>query len=112
MALISEVRYASRDHTAGSTLLFEATSFFRKGNIKVTGPQRADLETILIGMLVEFALNYADKNAVPRYAQLASSDSDGAQLGKALFESKQLRLWENEGKPASFVLDQLAAYLH
>jgi tRNA(adenine34) deaminase len=108
MALIGEVRYASRDEIAGSATLFESTPFLRKGNVKVVGPQNADLETILVGLLVEFALTHENDYASTRYEQLASIDSRGARLGKVLFASRQLYRWKNEGKMASFILDELA----
>jgi tRNA(adenine34) deaminase len=111
MMLLREVRYASRDDTAGSANLFEATPFLRRGNVKVVGPEHADLEVILIAMLVEFALHHANGNTRSRYEQLASLETDGAQLGQRLFVSKQLRQWKDEGKSASFVLDRLAQYI-
>lgn len=111
MTLIGEVRYAAQDEVAGSIQLLESTPFLRKGQIKVVHPQQADLEVILIALLVEFALNYANESIEPaKYRQLASIDSAGAHLGKELFASKQLRHWREEGKAASFVLNQLAEY--
>ena len=108
MTLIGEVRYASRDDTAGSAILFEMTPFLQNGNVKVIGPERADLEVILVAMLVEFALTFSNGNTTTRYEQLASMVTTGAQLGQMLFATKQLRQWKDEGKAASFVLDQLA----
>ena len=111
MALLSEVHYASRDSSAGSAILFEATSFLRKGNIQVIGPEHVNLEIILVAILVEFALYYTNRNALSRYEELTAMDSDGALLGQMLFVSGQLRHWKEEGKLASFVLNQLAEYI-
>ena len=108
MTLVGEVHYASRDDIAGSAILFEMTPFLQNGNVKVIGPERADLEVILVAMLVEFALTFSNGNTTPRYEQLASMVNTGAQLGQMLFETKLLRQWKDEGKTASFVLDQLA----
>jgi tRNA(adenine34) deaminase len=111
MALIGEVHYASRDNSAGSASLFEATPFIQKGNIKVIGPEHTDLEIILVAMLVEFALTYTKDHAASRYEQLTSMVTDGAQLGRTLFASERLHKWKDEGRTAAFVLDKLVKYI-
>jgi tRNA(adenine34) deaminase len=111
MAHIHEIRYASHDYHAGSASLFEATPFMQEGNIKVIGPERADLEIILIAMLIEFALTYTKNHTTSRHEQLASMVTKGAQLGRTLFASEHLHKWKDERRTAAFVLDELAKYV-
>jgi tRNA(adenine34) deaminase len=108
MVRVGEVRYASRDGAGGSADLFEANAFLRRGKIKVSGPEHANLETILVAMMIEFALAQADENAAAWYELLASSVPSGAQLGQRLFAAKQLRQWRDEEKDAAYIFDQLA----
>ena len=108
MTRVGEVRYASRDGAAGSADLFQANPFLQRGKVKVVGPEHADLEAILIALMIEFALTQADKNTPSWCQRLASTVPVGAQLGQQIFASKQLRHWKDEGQAASFVFEQLA----
>lgn len=107
MVRLGEVRYASRDGAAGSADLFAANAYMRRGNIKVMGPEHAELETCLVAMLIEFALTQADENSVSWCEHLATIVPTGAQLGQQLFTSRQLRRWKDEERDASFVFEQL-----
>ncbi len=107
MTRLSEVHYASRDGAAGSADLFAANAFMRRGNIKVVGPEHTELESILVAMLVEFALTQANENAISWCEHLATIVPSGAQLGQQLFASRQLRQWKDEGQEAAFVFEQL-----
>ncbi len=108
MTRVGEVHYASRDGAAGSADLFEANPFLQRGSVKVVGPEHADLEAILVAMMIEFALTQADENTPSWCERLATMVPMGAQLGRRLFASKQLRQWKGSGKPVALVLDQLA----
>jgi tRNA(Arg) A34 adenosine deaminase TadA len=111
MTRVGEVRYASRDGAAGSADLFEANPFLRRGKIKVVGPENPALETILVAMLIEFALAKADENTPSWYERLAAIVPTGAQLGRELMTSKQLREWSSTGRTTAFVVDQLAKWV-
>lgn len=109
MIPIGEVHYASRDPGAGSIALLDATPFMRRRAIKVIGPQRADLEVIVMAMHVECALHrglagYSSQlfdtwgAVVPR----------GVELGQALLRSGQLGQMREEGTAVAAVVNQLA----
>ena len=108
MTRVGEVRYASRDGAAGSADLFQANPFLQRGKVKVVGPEHADLEAILIALMIEFALTQADANTPSWCQMLASTVPVGAQLGQQIFASKQLRRWKDEGQTAPFIFEQLA----
>lgn len=108
MTRVGEVRYASRDGAAGSIDLFQANDFLQRGQVKVVGPQQADLETILIALMIEFALTQADENTPSWCERLASLVPLGAHLGQHLFVSRQLRRWKDENQPPAFIFTQLA----
>jgi tRNA(adenine34) deaminase len=105
-----EIRYAARDTTSGGTSLIDKTPFLAKGRLHVVGSQDALLEIVLLAMLIESALNtpaYPLKEAWA--AELASQVPVAGLLGKELYASQQLRAWQAEERPVSFVIDQLAA---
>jgi tRNA(Arg) A34 adenosine deaminase TadA len=108
MTRVGEVRYASRDGAAGSADLFQANPFLQRGEVKVVGPEHADLEAILIALMIEFALTQADENTASWCQRLASAVPAGARLGQQIFTSKHLRRWKDEGQAAPFVFVQLA----
>lgn len=111
MMRLGEVRYASQDPGAGSADLFQANGFLRNGNIKVVGPEVAELEAILVALLVEMIL-HDNAGKVPAWIELHDQlVPGGAWLGKQLFASKQLRSWKDERLPANVVYDRLVEYL-
>jgi tRNA(adenine34) deaminase len=108
---VGEVRYASRDGAGGSADLFQANAYLQRGRIKVLGPDDADLEVILVALLIEVVLARAGENALSLIELLASQVPLSPQLGQHLFATGQLRRWKDEGRSASFVFEQLAAIL-
>ncbi len=104
---IRTVHYASRDEGAGSANLFHANDFMKRGAIQVVGPERPDLEIILVAMLVDVILRRDDKNMSLLYETVAKEHRIGAELGKYLFTTGQLNLWNNEGCLIDFVFTQL-----
>lgn len=119
MAPIGAVRYASRDAAAGSIALLGATPFMRRRPIVVVGPERADLEAIIVALHVEWSLADAAAATAARSAErsafLLESWSPvtprGVALGHALFASRQLRAWRDRGATAAEIVDRLAAEL-
>lgn len=109
---LGAVRYASRDDGAGSADLFTANAFMRRGRIQVNGPQDADLESILIAMLLERTLRLEDNNMSLVYEHVAAMHPAGAELGQELFRSKLLQRWSEQGYPISFVVNHLMRRLH
>ena len=109
---IRTVYYASKDIGAGSADLFTANKFMERAQIQVTGPEHADLETILIAMLVEITLRRDEKNMSLLYETVDKVHHTGANLGKDLFSTRQLDLWKNQGRTAAYIYDQLSLRLH
>ena len=108
---IRTVYYASKDTGAGSADLFEANEFMRKPRIQVTGPEHADMETILIAMLVEITLRRDEKNLSLLYEKVDKAHHTGANLGKDLFSTGRLDLWKKQGRSAAYTYDQLSLLL-
>lgn len=109
MANAQEVRYAVRDNTSGASSLIDKTPFLKNGNLHLLGSQDAELETILLAMLIEAALSHPSYPAKEAWAeQLAIGVPIAGQLGRDLYESRQLWQWKGEGRQAAFVVDQLA----
>lgn len=109
MANVREIRYAARDTTSGGLSLLDKTPFLVKGQIRVIGPENATLEIVLLAMLIDTALNMMDHPAKEAWAaELASQVPAAGILGNKLHASRQLCLWVEEGRSASFVFDALA----
>ena len=108
---IRTVRYASRDEGAGSADLFDANKFMQRGKIRVVGPEHADLEIILVAMLVDVVLRRDEKNMSLLYEPVAEKHPFGAELGKYLFTTGKLDLWNKEGSPIKYVFAQLMQFL-
>ena len=110
MANVREIHYAARDTTSGGLSLLDKTPFLARGQIRVIGPANATLEIILLAMLIDTALNMTDHPAKEAWAaELASQVPAAGILGNELYASRQLSLWAEEGRSASFVFDTLAA---
>jgi tRNA(Arg) A34 adenosine deaminase TadA len=107
MAHLQEIRYAARDNAAGGSSLIDKTPFLKSGGINIIGSEVVELEVVLLGMLIEVAWTIPHPNRVAWIEQLSSNIPVVAQLGYELFASKQLRVWKEEAKNASFVVDQL-----
>ncbi len=109
MANVREIRYAARDTTSGGLSLLDKTPFLVRGQIRVIGPENATLEIILLAMLIDTALNMMDHPAKEAWAaELASQVPAAGILGNRLYASRQLCLWAEEGRCASFVINALA----
>ena len=119
MAPLGAVRYAARDAAAGSIALLGATPFMRRRPIAVAGPERADLEAVIVALHVEWSLADAaaatDARSAERSAFLLAAWSPvtprGVATGRALFASGRLRAWRERGATAAEVVDRLAAEL-
>lgn len=109
MMRLRELRYASRDGAAGSVDLLEANAYMRRGEVRVVGPENARLEAVLAAMLVEFALHQNDENTPSWVERLARDVPAGAQLGRVLHASGELREWSADGVPVSGVVSRLGS---
>ena len=112
MARLREVCYAARDPVAGSTVLLDATPFMRRRDIRVHGPARADLETIVVALHVEFSLRTDGLVGKRLVAQWERDLAAGVRLGRKLYQSGELFRLGQAGIPTADLLQRLEAMLH
>jgi tRNA(adenine34) deaminase len=115
MVHVGRVCYAARDALAGATSLVDVPPYTRLGRvvhrIEIVGPQRDDLEAVLLAIQAERLL----RNARSRWAELVR-EADPAcapaiQLGRALRASGELVRLRDDGAQIGEVVDLLAQRL-
>lgn len=108
MAGIKSVRYAARDAYSGSVNVLHASPYLRSKRIDAFGPENSDLETIVHMIQVAGQL----ERAHPRMARVLDAWSavyaEDVRLGRALFESGEMKNMRNRGLPAAEVIDRLS----
>lgn len=105
MVGVREVHYLARDINAGSLALLETTDFMRRGNVRYTPAGRADLEQADVAMNVAALLELGSPDVVVDRWIVARVP--GAELGRELFETGELRAWADRGDSVECVLDRL-----
>ncbi len=111
MAKIRTVCFAAADAWAGASTLVSENRYMRSKNIRVVGPQRADLETVVIAMQVESHLRRAG-DSVRRVVDAWYADNPvGVCMGRRLSETGTLRNMCAHGMKAQAVIDELAREL-
>ncbi len=108
---LREVRYASRDTVGGSTGLLEATEYMRRQGIRVVGPERADLEAIIVALHVEFALRTGLAGGERIAAWWEPALPEGVRLGRSLHESGELYRMGKANVPVGEVIGWLGEML-
>ncbi|MDQ2808656.1 MAG: nucleoside deaminase [Chloroflexota bacterium] len=108
---VQAIHYASRDAAAGSIDLLGANAFMRRRPIQATGPQRLDLEAIIVALHV--AVRLREDAALENWVVAAWNTvvPAGVALGRALHADGSLTALRAGGVPAPVVLDTLAARL-
>jgi tRNA(adenine34) deaminase len=119
MSGLRELRYAARDPYAGSVNLLGTTPYLQRKPIRIVGPERTDLEIVIMALNVEWRLHYRGEDWRLRYRGGARDDvvlatwapviPQAVHLGTALFESGDLRRMRERGISAAAACDQLAA---
>ena len=107
---VRDVRYASRDSAAGSIELLTATPFMRRKEMRVVGPERADIEAVIVALNVEFKLH---TDTAPAWVldTWEVTVPAGVSLGRVLHKSGELRRMRDTATPIADVVDALAARL-
>jgi tRNA(adenine34) deaminase len=90
MIRLREVYYAARDPLAGSLSLLDATPFMRRQGIRVFAPERADLETLIAALHIEFSLRVEPASGERIAAHWATDLAAGVELGRSLHRSGEL----------------------
>jgi len=111
MLRLGAVHYASRDTAAGSIALLDATPFMRRRPIHVTGPERADLEALIVALHTAFNHEQGLPGVQWVLGAWETVTPAGCALGRALAASGELGRWRDAGAPAALVIDALAARL-
>lgn len=107
MSGVRELRYASHDPFAGSADLLGKTPYMARKPIKVTGPERPDLETIIVALHAEMRLGERGVgDAVVEMWNEAMPDP--TRLGEALLASGELRRMRDAGATAAGVVEAIA----
>lgn len=91
----------------------------RDRHLRVVEPERADLETVLIAMHVEWNLEQrrrlaglergADVGVGPQVRAYEAAAPKAVRLGQALFASGELERLREQGATVSYVVNRLAA---
>jgi tRNA(adenine34) deaminase len=112
MYRLRQVRYAARDAAAGSADLVEASPFMRRGAIQIAGPERAELESVITAMHVEWVFNAGEPQRAAWVLEAwERTTPQGVALGKSLAASGELRQLRAAGSQTPTVIDTLAAHL-
>ncbi len=109
---VQEVHYASRDPAGGSIELLSATPFMRRREVRVFGPERPDLEIVIMAMYVEFMLRVRKMD--PEWWLLEAWENvvpEGVHLGTKLAETGDLQRLQESNATAPKVVDHLAGLL-
>jgi hypothetical protein len=107
MSGLRELRYASRDPFAGSINLLGATPYLKRKPIRVFGPERADLETILGALHTEFVLRDSGERYRHVVEAWAAVVPERVRLGEQLFQDGRLRRMREAGARAAEVMREL-----
>ncbi len=110
MCLIGHLQYAARDAMAGSVSFALASAFMQRWPVQAVGPERFDLEAILIGLHTEWLLHLNLTLLHARDAWKADSP-EGVALGQELFERGLLRQFAQSSVPVKDVISACARVL-
>jgi len=109
MSGVRKLRYAARDPFCGSVSLLGTTPYLTRKPIRVFGPERADLETILGALHTEFVL----RDSGERYRHVvdawAAVVPQGVALGEQMFRDGLLGRLREVGASAEAVVEELSA---
>jgi tRNA(adenine34) deaminase len=111
MYRLGELHYGSRDPAAGSISLLTASPYMLRGGVRVVGPERSDLETMIGALHIEVSLRTGNFAGVvePWSVQLPES----VRVGRWLCETGSVAALAQDAVPTgemvNFVAHLLAA---
>jgi tRNA(Arg) A34 adenosine deaminase TadA len=112
MSGLRELHYAARDTRAGSTNLLGTTPFLRRKPLSIHGPERPDLEALIVALHVEFSLHTTGPDRARSLLDTwATTIPTGVTLGRILHHTGHLRHLRASAADASIVVDELATLL-
>jgi tRNA(Arg) A34 adenosine deaminase TadA len=108
MSGVRQLHYAARDPFAGSVNLLGATPYLSRKPVKVSGPDRPELEILIMALHTEFELRQGAGEGVQRLLEVwAAAVPEGVRLGEALFESGELDRLREQGMNIEQVISRL-----
>jgi tRNA(adenine34) deaminase len=112
MVHVGRVCYAAHDALAGATSLVHVPPYARLGRvvrrIEIVGPQRDDLEAVLLAIQAERLLRDPRSRWADLVREADPASAPAIQLGHALRASGELARLRDDGAPAGEVVDLLA----
>lgn len=111
MSGLRELRYASREPYSGSANMLGTTPYLRRKPITIAGPQRGDLETVIVALHVAQRLALGKGLGANVADEWTAVLSRGIALGQSLVTIQRLRRLRSEQAGAGRVVDVLARRL-
>jgi len=103
--------YASRDPYGGSANLLGATPYLSRKPVRMVGPQRADLELVVMAAFVESALRTIGPRADAVLDEMGRLLPASVESGRRLAAHGLLRRLYVDGWPAEQAWNQIAAFI-
>jgi len=110
MSGMRKLHYASRDPYAGSVNLLGKTPYLSRKPIQVHGPQRIDLEIIIMGLYVDYALR-GEVNRAIVLDEWKAVVPESVPFGERIFHSGVLTQMRADKAAAPAVFTELHALL-
>jgi tRNA(adenine34) deaminase len=106
MSGIRTLRFAARDPWAGSANLIGTTPYLSRKHVTITGPERADLETLIAALHVVVSLRYEQHarpgSVIDTWRPLLD---DGVSLGETLYRNRLLDCLRDSGVDAATMVE-------
>jgi tRNA(adenine34) deaminase len=108
MANIRQFHYAARDAWAGAADLVRSHRYIKSKNIVAIGPERADLENVLVAMHVVYHRQRVGERVRMVLDVWEAVTPAGARLGLHLFDEGALPRMVAQGWTAQHIVDELS----
>jgi hypothetical protein len=106
MSGIRTLRFAARDPWAGSANLIGTTPYLSRKHVTVTGPESADLETLIAALHVVVSLRNEQHtrpgSVIDTWRPLLA---DGVRLGETLYRNRLLDYLRDSGADAATMVE-------
>lgn len=108
MSGVRNLAFAARDPWAGSVNLLGTTPYLSRKAVRVTAPERHDLETLVVALHVDFTLRAGAQTVADFLALWRAVVPEGVALGERLHRAGLLRRWAEEGIGPAALTDQIS----
>jgi tRNA(adenine34) deaminase len=111
MARLRTCYYASRDPYAGSANLLGTTPYLSRKPVRMLGPERADLELMMMAAFAESAISTIGPRAEPVFAEMRRIAPQSIEIGQRLVANGLLRRLRSDGCPPEHAWNELADFI-